>query len=124
MQQADPVQPPESHSNVMNHDSSSVTTIERHFDNDRSARAEALGGRGKRCFDFGIALTALLVLLPLLCFIAIAILAVGRGPVLYRHRRVGWNGLPFDCLKFRTMIVNADEVFQRHLAANPAAAQD
>jgi len=44
------------------------------------------------------------------------------GPVLYRHRRIGKDGIPFDCLKFRTMVVGADQVLRRHLADNREAA--
>jgi exopolysaccharide production protein ExoY len=124
MQQVDPVQFPESHSNAVIHDPLITITNQGYFYNDRSTHAKALGGQGKRYFDFAITLIALLVLLPLLCFIAIAILAVDRRPILYRHPRIGWNGVLFDCLKFRTMVVNADEVLQRHLAANPAAARE
>jgi undecaprenyl-phosphate galactose phosphotransferase len=32
------------------------------------------------------------------------------GPVIYKHRRVGKDGQTFDCLKFRTMVLNADKV--------------
>ncbi|MBV9655037.1 MAG: sugar transferase, partial [Acetobacteraceae bacterium] len=34
------------------------------------------------------------------------------GPALFRHERIGANGRPFGCLKFRTMVVNADQVLQ------------
>ncbi|MGH7094746.1 MAG: sugar transferase, partial [Stellaceae bacterium] len=44
--------------------------------------------------------------------------------VFYRHKRVGLNGSGFDCLKFRTMAVDADQALQRHLAANRDAAQE
>ena len=34
------------------------------------------------------------------------------GPALFRHERIGANGRPFGCLKFRTMVTNADQVLQ------------
>jgi Undecaprenyl-phosphate galactose phosphotransferase WbaP len=34
------------------------------------------------------------------------------GPALFRHERIGANGKPFYCLKFRTMVTNADQVLQ------------
>ncbi|HEY0605822.1 MAG TPA: sugar transferase, partial [Herpetosiphonaceae bacterium] len=33
-----------------------------------------------------------------------------RGPVLYRQTRIGRHGMPFEFLKFRTMVINADEL--------------
>ena len=83
-----------------------------------------VGGSAKRCFDVTAALGALALLLPLFCLIAIAIKLWDRGPVFYRHRRIGLNGASFDCLKFRSMVPNADEVLSRHLAANGEAARE
>ena len=73
-------------------------------------QSRIVGGAFKRSFDMTGALGAILVLLPLFCLIAMAIKLWDRGPVFYRHRRVGLNGAPFDCLKFRSMVTNADEV--------------
>jgi exopolysaccharide production protein ExoY len=87
-------------------------------------RATVVGGGVKRWFDVAGALAAILLLLPLFCLIALAIKLWDRGPVFYRHRRVGLNGAPFDCLKFRSMVINADEVLARHLAANSEAAHE
>jgi exopolysaccharide production protein ExoY len=84
----------------------------------------AVGGRSKRCFDIGAAATAILCLIPLFCLIALAIKLMDRGPVFYRHRRIGRDGMQFDCLKFRTMAVDADQVLHRHLAANRDAARE
>jgi exopolysaccharide production protein ExoY len=82
-----------------------------------------VGGHTKRCFDIGAAAAAILFLLPLFCLIALAIKLMDRGPVLYRHRRIGRDGVPFDCLKFRTMVLD-DQVLRRHLAANREAAAE
>jgi exopolysaccharide production protein ExoY len=87
-------------------------------------RPTVVGGGAKRWFDMAAALTAIVLLLPLLCLIALAIKLWDRGPVFYRHRRVGLNGTAFDCLKFRSMVVDADEVLLRHLAANGEAARE
>jgi exopolysaccharide production protein ExoY len=83
-----------------------------------------VGGAFKRGFDIVGALAAITLLLPLAAAIALAIKLSDRGPVFYRHRRVGLNGTAFDCLKFRTMLVNSDEALQRHLAANSEAARE
>lgn len=44
------------------------------------------------------------------------------GPGLYGHVRVGRGGVPFPCLKFRTMVVDSDTVLARVLEENPTAA--
>lgn len=88
------------------------------------APATVVGGSAKRGFDILAALAAIILLLPLVCLIALAIKLWDRGPVFYRHRRIGLNGAPFDCLKFRSMVVNGDEVLARHLASSSEAARE
>jgi exopolysaccharide production protein ExoY len=83
-----------------------------------------IGGSAKRWFDITAALAAILFLLPLFCVIALAIKLSDRGPAFYRHRRIGYNGAVFDCLKFRSMVTNADEVRAPHLATNSEAARE
>jgi exopolysaccharide production protein ExoY len=83
-----------------------------------------VGGGPKRWFDLAGALAALLLLMPLFCLIALAIKLWDGGPVFYRHSRVGLKGTAFNCLKFRSMVINADEVLARHLAANSEAADE
>jgi exopolysaccharide biosynthesis polyprenyl glycosylphosphotransferase len=62
----------------------------------------------KRTFDLVGALAALLVLLPLMATIAAAVFLHDRGPVLFRQTRVGRDGHLFECLKFRSMVVDAE----------------
>jgi len=57
----------------------------------------------KRSFDLIGAGLVLALLSPLLALLALAIKLDSRGPVLFRSRRPGIGGRPFDCLKFRTM---------------------
>lgn len=85
---------------------------------------EALGGQSKRMFDIAAAAVALAFLLPLFALVALAIKLSDGGPVFYRHRRIGRNGQLFDCLKFRTMVLDADAVLHRHLLANRQAARE
>src|SRR5207253_1562370 len=78
-------------------------------------RRRALGeGRGDplmpRAFDVAIAALALLVLSPILLIAAIAIKLSGRGPVIYRQRRVGRDGREFEMWKLRTMVQGSDPV--------------
>lgn len=62
----------------------------------------------KRVFDLFVASLILLLVSPILLLAAIAILLDDRGPVLFRSRRVGVNETPFECLKLRTMTVDAE----------------
>jgi len=63
----------------------------------------------KRIIDFVISLFALTLLSPFFLVIAILIKLTSKGPVFYKHERVGKNGRKFKMYKFRTMYVNADK---------------
>ena len=78
-----------------------------------------IGGRAKRLFDVVFAAVGLLLLAPTILLIALAIKLSDGGPVLYRHRRIGFNGGSFDCLKFRTMVEESDRVLQAYLNEHP-----
>ncbi len=62
----------------------------------------------KRAIDIVFAATALIALMPLLTLVAIAIKLESPGRVLFRQTRHGFNGKPFNILKFRTMTVMED----------------
>jgi exopolysaccharide production protein ExoY len=83
-----------------------------------------VGGSATRYFDVYFALSSIALWLPLLCLIAIAVKLIDGGPVLYRHRRVGRNGKAFDCLKFRTMVVDAEKILQSQVAINCKVARE
>lgn len=63
----------------------------------------------KRAVDVAVAGGALLAGAPLLAAIAVAVKLDSRGPIVYRQVRVGKNGVPFDCLKFRSMTTDAEK---------------
>lgn len=69
--------------------------------------------RAKRLLD----VTITLLLLPLFCLvvpmIALLIRLDSRGPILYRQKRIGQNGVAFDFFKFRSMYVNTDDTLHR-----------
>ena len=70
----------------------------------------------KRGLDVSVAVLALFLLLPLLLLVGLLIWAHdGRAPI-FRHRRIGRGGQPFDCLKFRSMVVDGEAILQDHLA--------
>jgi len=74
----------------------------------------------KRAFDITLALLLLAVLSPLL--LALAYL-IGRdgGDVLFGHSRIGAQGRPFKCWKFRSMVPDAESALRQVLDADPAA---
>jgi exopolysaccharide biosynthesis polyprenyl glycosylphosphotransferase len=77
----------------------------------------------KRGFDVVAASLLLLLLSPLLLTIALAVKLTSRGPLLYRSQRPGIGGVPFECLKFRTMRNDADQMqeeLERHNEASGA----
>lgn len=59
--------------------------------------------KGKRAFDLAIGSVALIFCLILFPFIAIGIKLSSRGPVFFKQKRTGQNGVTFVCYKFRTM---------------------
>jgi lipopolysaccharide/colanic/teichoic acid biosynthesis glycosyltransferase len=61
-----------------------------------------------RVLDAAIAGLGLVVSSPLLALGALAVKLEGRGPVLYRQTRVGKDGVDFELLKLRTMVVGAE----------------
>ncbi|MGH9729334.1 MAG: sugar transferase [Candidatus Acidiferrales bacterium] len=64
----------------------------------------------KRTFDVVTSIAALTVLWPLLIVIGLLIKLDSRGPAIYRSRRAGRWGNPFPILKFRTMVVDAENL--------------
>jgi exopolysaccharide biosynthesis polyprenyl glycosylphosphotransferase len=63
----------------------------------------------KRVMDVALATLAVLVLSPVMLVIAIMVKLDSPGPVFYRASRIGRKGRTFTCLKFRTMVVDADK---------------
>jgi exopolysaccharide production protein ExoY len=80
-----------------------------------------VGGAMKRAFDIAFTSVAILILLPLLAGCCLVVLATSPGPVLFRHRRIGHGGRSFNCLKFRTMEINADRRLHEYLASSEEA---
>jgi exopolysaccharide biosynthesis polyprenyl glycosylphosphotransferase len=78
------------------------------------------GGRRmvKEAFDRVMAAFGIFAISPLLALIAVSIKLDDRGPVFYRQRRVGRDGKTFMMIKFRTMVVNADQIRSELLSAN------
>jgi undecaprenyl-phosphate galactose phosphotransferase len=78
----------------------------------------ACGAAFKRAVDLVGALILIAVLSPFIVAVSLAIWIEG-GSVIYRHSRIGRNGQPFECLKFRTMVPNAEQVLKELLSHRP-----
>lgn len=61
----------------------------------------------KRVFDFVVAAFLLVVASPVMAVVALAILWTDGAPILFRQKRIGMGGEPFEILKFRSMYVHA-----------------
>ena|GEM_PF-371412 len=84
------------------------------------SRTDAMKHAVKRVFDIVVGLALILLLLPALIALALIVKSDG-GPALYGHTRVGRNGRKFRCLKFRSMVVNSEQVLKELLDTDPEA---
>ena len=69
----------------------------------------------KSVFEYSLALAGVIVLSPLLLFLAAAVFFTSPGPIIHRRKVLGVSGEEFSAFKFRTMYVNGDEI----LASRP-----
>ena len=83
-----------------------------------------IGLAPKRAIDIVLALAGIILVAPLLIVCFIAIVATSPGGALFLHRRVGFNGKPFYCLKFRTMEADAPQRLRLLLDLDPVAAAE
>ncbi|MCE9994241.1 undecaprenyl-phosphate galactose phosphotransferase [Enterobacter asburiae] len=74
----------------------------------------------KRTFDIVCSSLILLVASPLLIYLWYKVTRDG-GPAIYGHQRVGRNGKLFPCYKFRSMVMNSQEVLKELLDSDPEA---
>jgi len=72
----------------------------------------------KRLFDIVSSTAALTVLSPLLIGVALAVKFTSRGPIFFKQERVGLHGKTFGMLKFRSMVINAEELKAKLEALN------
>jgi exopolysaccharide production protein ExoY len=86
--------------------------------------AHPIGLTSKRTIDIVLALSGIVLLAPLLFICFVLTIATSPGPALFRHRRVGFKGEYFDCLKFRTMAADSQERLSQLLQTDPEAAAE
>jgi exopolysaccharide production protein ExoY len=83
-----------------------------------------IGMTPKRLVDIVLAISGIFLLAPLLIICYLVTVTTSPGPALFRHRRVGFNGKHFGCLKFRTMVTDAPERLRQLLESDPLAASE
>ncbi len=89
----------------------------------RIARTGFYQRRGKRIGDLVLGALLLIGLMPLIVCVAVAVLLTSGWPILYGSKRIGLDGLTFPMWKFRTMVHDADAVFERWKETHPDRAQ-
>ncbi len=94
----------------------SSAELARHLAPSRPLRSNRL----KRAFDVAGAL-GLLMLFGMLMLLIALLIRLDGGPAAFGHRRIGAGGRAFTCWKFRSMVVNAHEVFEDLLRCDPQA---
>ena len=87
----------------------------------RNNLAQPVARLTKLVFDLCAAAGLLVLLAPVLAAISLAVKLDG-GPIFFAHRRIGANGREFQCLKFRSMVMDGDAVLRQLLASDPQAA--
>lgn len=78
----------------------------------------------KRGFDIVVSFIGLLLLSPLFLIIMLAIKIDSKGPAIFTQARIGKNGKLFKFYKFRTMVLNADEVLFELLKEDKKIAEE
>jgi len=72
----------------------------------------------KRFLDIVVSAILLFLHFPLFLLVGVLIKITSRGNVFFLQERLGYNGRPFNCFKFRTMVENAEELKGELLALN------
>jgi len=73
----------------------------------------------KRAMDFVLGGVGGVLILPWVALAALLVKCSSRGPAFYGHGRIGEGGRRFRAWKFRTMVVNADEILEQCLQEHP-----
>ena len=101
---------------LMNRDSKSWVSPKNH----QNSRLSALDGDSvKRLFDICFSSFVLIVFSPLYLTLSFLVAVSSPGPVFYTQERVGKDFKHFGCIKFRTMVENADEMLESLMETSP-----
>lgn len=88
---------------------------------ERARRRYDRSARVRRILDVVMAGGALMALLPVMAVIAAGVKFTSRGGAVFRQTRIGRSGESFECLKFRTMVADADRRLADLLTADADA---
>lgn len=77
------------------------------------------GEFAKRLFDIVFSFLVLILFFPLYLILSLLIALSSEGPIFYIQKRVGKNYKTFNCIKFRTMVSNADEILMQMMTTSP-----
>lgn len=78
----------------------------------------------KLIFDYALTLPGLVCVLPIFALIAVLIYTDSPGPIIFKHTRIGKNGRPFCCYKFRSMCVDAAAKLEELLTNDLSACEE
>ncbi|KAA5805061.1 exopolysaccharide biosynthesis polyprenyl glycosylphosphotransferase [Alkalicaulis satelles] len=106
------------HAEILNYPLEDVSFVDV-----RDPLARPLARAAKRAFDIAASAALLIVLAPVMGAVALAVRADG-GPALFRQKRAGSGGEVFDCLKFRSMQMDAEARLEALIASDPAVAAE
>ncbi|MFW2490564.1 sugar transferase [Clostridium chromiireducens] len=67
----------------------------------------------KRTMDILCSLTGLIILTPILLIVGLLIKLESKGPIIFAQERIGKNGEVFKMYKFRSMVINAEELKEK-----------
>jgi len=83
-----------------------------------------IGEFAKRLFDIVFSLLVLILFCPVYLILSLLIAVSSEGPIFYVQKRVGKNYKVFNCIKFRTMVTNAEEVLVQMMETSPDLRQE
>lgn len=81
-----------------------------HVETPRFSRGQRLA---KRTMDLSASLVGVVLISPLLAFLAISVRLSSSGPIFFRQTRIGLDGKEFSMIKFRSMVVNAENLLEQ-----------
>lgn len=84
-----------------------------------------ISGLFKRITDLVAGIVGVIFLIPLIIIVFLIELFTGDfGPIFFIQERIGQKGKNFKMIKFRSMVVGADDILVKYLAENPEAAEE
>lgn len=88
----------------------SANTFKQNYD--KVAQSKPVYEFFKRAFDIICSFLGLIILSPVFLIISVLVKATSPGPVFFAHKRVGKNGKTIYIYKFRSMVINAEELIK------------